>query len=409
MRKIAIYGAGKWGKTIVQILQKTKDISVEFICDSDEKKWGKNYGEFIISQPNRIFEEKDLDGVFISILSDNNVEKYILNKRKIKIYKKIHELVAETIYWDISGICNAKCKYCSTGYNNRNSNRLNCTTNSFMNLELFKRNYSHLYEKGIISKESNLGLFNWKEPFLNPDIIDILCYCSDEEQNYILSTNGSVVKKAKNKNTYRKCKQIYFSMPGFSQKSYNHIHGFVFENIKRNILEIRSNMLEHGFSGDFIINAHIYKFSEKEIGNLKEWAKKENILVNAYHPYLAGNSLIADYFESKLNKKTQRDISLDLFLPWENTIDQERIQEFINPFCDQLTIDEKGNITLCCMADEFCDCFTGWGKIEDLNSYEEYIRLKKKMLQSKTCMQCKKYAMAYRVLQVNGQEEKLCI
>ena len=37
-----------------------------------------------------------------------------------------------------------------------------------------------------------------------------------------------------------------------------------------------------------------------------------------------------------------------------------------------------------------------------VNSYEDYIRIKNKMLECKTCMDCKKYAIAYRILNCNN-------
>ena len=207
---------------------------------------------------------------------------------------------------------------------------------------------------------------------------------------------------ATSENTYSKCESIHFSMPGFSQESYNRIHGFVFNTIKDNIVKIKKDMLEHGFAGEFVINAHIYRFSEEEIKCLREWAEEEGIIVSAYYPYLAGNSLVADYFEGRLDAELIRDISSDLFLQWDDKISQECIKNFENPLCHQLTIDESGNLTLCCAADEFCSCYNEWGKIENLNSYEDYIRIKNKMLECKTCMDCKKYAIAYRILNCNN-------
>ncbi len=397
VKKIAIYGAGNYGHTVINILQKTRYICIVLVCDSDYRKWGKEYENYVISSPNKLFEEEDLDGVFISILSDNHVDEYILSRKKIQIYKKIYELVAEDIYWDVAGLCNARCKYCVTGYHNRKNNSLS-PKKSYMSLEKFKVYYKHLYENGIISKESHLGLYNWKEPFLNPDIMDILLYLSREGQKYSLSTNGSIVKLAEDRRTYLKCEQIVFSMPGFSQKSYDYIHGFSFDRIKKNIIKIKKNMLENGFKGEFAISAHIYKFSENEIEELKKWAETEGLHVNAYYPYLAGNSLVAAYFENGLEQQFKKDIFHDLYLNWEDEIDQEKIREFNNPLCHKLTIDEKGNFTLCCMADEFCNSYDVWGSISSVNSYEDYRKLKAKMLESKTCIQCRKYAMAYRVL-----------
>ncbi len=187
-------------------------------------------------------------------------------------------------------------------------------------------------------------------------------------------------------------------MPGFSQESYDRIHGFRFNTIKENIIKIKRNMLDHGFEGEFIISAHIYKFSEKEIDDLKRWAKIEGLTVHAYYPYLAGNSLILDYFERKLDEESKKDIANELFLKWDNKINQENNNKFRNPLCHQVTIDEKCNFTLCCAADKFCDSFDTWGKIENINSYDEYRKLKKRMLKSQACIQCRKYAMAYKIL-----------
>lgn len=397
MKNLAVYGAGNYGKKVVNILEKTTHIHIELVCDSDARKWGKDFEGHKVCSPDELFKKEDLDGVFVAILADNEIEKFILEKRKIEIYKHIYELVAETITWDISGKCNAKCKYCVTGRNNRfhgNDNK----NNTYTSLKEFKRSYQHLYERGIISKKSELQLFNWKEPFLNPEIVEILNYCSQESQKYILSTNASIVRFAVDKNTYLSCERIYFSMPGFSQKSYDQIHGFSFDVIKNNIILLKNDMLEHGFKGQFVINAHIYKFSEKELDALKDWAEKNDLLVHAYYPYLAGNSLIEDYFENRLDSQSKQEISADLFLQWDKEIDQKELCGFTNPLCDQLAIDEKGNFTLCCAADEFCECFTGWGKVEDTNSYEDYRKIKRRMLDSKTCIQCRKYEMVYRML-----------
>ncbi|GBF34170.1 hypothetical protein DCCM_3282 [Desulfocucumis palustris] len=42
---------------------------------------------------------------------------------------------------------------------------------------------------------------------------------------------------------------IIFSMPGFSQESYDKIHGFNFEKIKDNIIKMSRNFRENGFTG----------------------------------------------------------------------------------------------------------------------------------------------------------------
>lgn len=41
-------------------------------------------------------------------------------KKSIPIYKSVEQYIFKRIFIDITGFCNAKCKYCSTGRANRN-------------------------------------------------------------------------------------------------------------------------------------------------------------------------------------------------------------------------------------------------------------------------------------------------
>ncbi|MCS4454451.1 hypothetical protein JTT00_04835 [Clostridium botulinum] len=63
--------------------------------------------------------------------------------------------------------------------------------------------------------------------------------------SFALSTNASKVILLDN-NELKNLKYITFSMCGFSQKSYDKIHGFNFEQIKRNISEILDNFKKMG-------------------------------------------------------------------------------------------------------------------------------------------------------------------
>lgn len=394
-RRIAIYGGGVLGKYAYRLFSGSNGMKVVAVYDSDKKKWGKEFETLTVMSPQEIRAE-NLDGIFIAIRNTNDaddVESYLLSACNVRVYKKISELVPETVSWDISGFCNARCRYCVTGRNNRKD--INNNT-ACMNLENFIKYYNHLYENGLISKETQLGLYNWNEPFLNRDIMDIMAFCSKVNQKFGLSTNASVFRKAVDKDTYRRCESIIFSMPGFSQDSYDRIHGFQFEQIKENIVHFKEDMLAHGFEGRFIVAAHKYRFSEKELPYLEEWADKNGFEVNSYFPYLAGNSLVVQYLEKELTDDEMKEINQDLFLNWE--MDGEDLGRFINPLCDQMTIDEYGRFTLCCAADPNEEDYAAWGDIFDVDSYEKYRRLKRKMLECKACKQCRKYNIAYNYL-----------
>ena len=393
--KIAIWGCGSYGEHVYSVLTNTKNMCVISVFDTDSKKWGREFGDNRICSPDSLFNELP-DALFIAIKAGeerNKVKNNVESMCNIKVYTDIYELVPETVYWDISGFCNAKCKYCITGRKGRIDDL------QYIHLDEFVHDYLHLYEHGMISKKSFLGLYNWGEPFLNPDILEICAFLSKENQRYALSTNASIYRKATDKDTYKTCDAIYFSMPGFSQSSYDRIHGFDFETIIKNIKLFRENMIQNGFRGEFFISAHKYRFNEKELPLMEKWAKNNGIEVNSYYPYLAGNTLIQEYFEHKLDEKQ---VKKDLYLNWSADNDE---LFFENPLCSQMTINEKGEWTLCCLSDSYADDYTIWGKVTETNSNEEYKQLKKKILCSKSCGICRQYKIAQKILSVNHWDD----
>ena len=81
---------------------------------------------------------------------------------------------------EISGICNAKCKYCATGSGSANPGTM-------MSLDLFKKTLDRLIDLGAVGETSTIGLFNKGEPFLNPNFSEILDYIILKNLKFSLS------------------------------------------------------------------------------------------------------------------------------------------------------------------------------------------------------------------------------
>ena len=156
----------------------------------------------------------------------------------------------------------------------------------------------------LIHPFNEILLYNWGEPFLNPDYFKIIEFLNEKNQVYSLSTNASVLKLANekiNSNIYSTCKTVVFSMPGFSQNSYDKIHGFSIEKIKENIQLLITNMREKGFNGDGILSYHVYQFSKKELEEAKEFSIKLDLKFIPIYSYFAGWSLMEKYLTNALS------------------------------------------------------------------------------------------------------------
>ena len=116
---------------------------------------------------------------------------------------------------EISGACNAHCPFCVTG-------RGDIKPGKMMSLDLFKKTISRLKELDLVAQDCLFGLFNWGEPFLNPELNEILEFCADENLKIGLSTNASTYKKLSRK-AIQAINFILISMPGFSQTAYDKI------------------------------------------------------------------------------------------------------------------------------------------------------------------------------------------
>jgi MoaA/NifB/PqqE/SkfB family radical SAM enzyme len=143
-------------------------------------------------------------------------------------------LMFNSIYWEISGICNARCPYCCNGKNSI-SGEFHKKHSGLITPEKFIHALDYLFDKKQISPNlTTLNLYNWGEPLLHSDLNKILDYIAEVGYTYNISTNGSREYLFSPK-AIKKFGNLTFSLPGFSQESYNRIHGFDFKSVLHNI------------------------------------------------------------------------------------------------------------------------------------------------------------------------------
>ena len=160
-------------------------------------------------------------------------------RSQIMIFNEPHY---KNIYFEISGRCNARCKYCVTGQENIHHNPVG----KFVDVELFKQAVAHLLSTGIASPDCKFNLYNWGEPFMHPMFKNIIGWLYEKKLNFALSTNCSIPLPEFTAPVFSTLRHITFSCCGFSQNSYDKIHGFHFERIATNISKIIRQLRQLG-------------------------------------------------------------------------------------------------------------------------------------------------------------------
>ena len=285
------------------------------------------------------------------------------------------------IYFEISGRCNGKCPWCQTGIRNL---RQSPNRGGFIGPDRFARAVGYMLDEGIIGKDTLIILHNWGEPFLNPSIQDIVHFLHEANLTFGLSTNASKFVEFQGSDLMERLRLFRFSMPGFSQSSYDRIHGFNFEMIKSNIAHILTNLRECGFRGEAQLAYHIYKFNQDELEPACQFASEHGINLLAYYAYLADFDVCMDYLSSKMPREQQEKASRELVLSYVEDLVAQMPQNYQCPQHTMLVLDEECNLLPCCIVGTDVGKY-GLGNLFDL-SLDEIRSLKTDQPFCKGCL-----------------------
>jgi len=293
-----------------------------------------------------------------------------------------------TVYFEIVGVCNAKCKWCATGIANRSNNKRNFT---YITPEAFENAIIYLKTQNIVSEQALFGLYNYGESFLHPQFAEIIGVAEKHSIRYRLSTNASVIPPGFRETTYENLQSFTFSMPGFSQNSYDRIHGFDFSKIKDNMLTIYENMKERGFKGKAQLSFHVYQFNLNELEAAERFAIENDFTFYPNVAIIADLEKYYEYLTSTIDYNTLKEIGEDLFLYYINDLRRDRPEHYACPqIYNALAIDEQLNVLTCCGIDPYMED-TKLGNLYEMTIEE--LQLRKKS--AKFCTKCQREGIDY--------------
>lgn len=269
---------------------------------------------------------------------------------------------------EISTWCNAKCPWC---FATKVAEGIKPgQEKGFMSFATFKSVIERLETLGFLNQEVVINLYAIGEPFLNKDLAKMFSYLNDKSLKYAISTNASVpVLFDKKTKILRNLANLIISIPGFSQESYDRVHGFRFDKIQKNIIRLIDNFRKCGFKGDARLVYHVYQFNLDEIYKAKAFAEENHLDFYPYYAILYEYRHVRDYLTNKLSYGLLKKASQELFLAkMEKTI-LARPHDYVCDFFNMLLIDKDTDLKTCCQIRKG-DPGYSYGNLFDLSAKE---------------------------------------
>lgn len=249
------------------------------------------------------------------------------------------------IWWDISGTCNAACKYCPSGTRYPGFQKP-IGKDLFLHASGFEKALDLLIQQGIVTpNQTGIGLYNWGEPFLNPDLPAITEILAGKQVRFGLSTNVSLYREIP-LSALPYLYELTLSVSGFSQESYDRGHGFSFDKIKENLLRFANHLNSHSDKQLATMVFHVYRYNQHEVELAKSFCAEHGIRFVAYHAYMCGVDMPIAYLDHSMQANIRSQVEADLFLPEFRAEKNKSCRQF-----QILTLDHQCNILLCCVAD----------------------------------------------------------
>lgn len=247
---------------------------------------------------------------------------------------------------DIVGACNLRCPSCPQG--NIKDYRL---PQGFMQAELLKR----IVEKAATEcKKLKINLYNWAEPLLHPHLPNLIDIIQAEGIPCHLSSNLNILPNADaimaaNPASFR------ISISGFNQKIYGKTHrGGNIEKVKKHMVALAEAKKRNNASTRIYVFFHRYQHNLKDEPLLREFATDLGFFFHAVWALLFPLEKILAYALEDIGDfpLTEEDYALidNLALPLGEALAAAR--KYSKQPCplreDSISLDFKGNATLCC-------------------------------------------------------------
>ncbi|MDQ1327623.1 MAG: hypothetical protein QG641_906, partial [Candidatus Poribacteria bacterium] len=234
----------------------------------------------------------------------------------------------------------------------------------FMSPDLFEQILNYLIRLEILDRNNNcqVALFNWGEPFLNPNINEIL-EITKKKRFYAQISSNFIVKPDISKELLPTISDITFSLSGFSQQSYGRIHGASLNKTLENFDAFYNNVRRYSPRTHIRISWHRYQFNEHELWDAYRFFNRPCIRFYPSVAFFIDFLEMIAFLKRELPEDRIRQAEKELFLDHIRKGISRSKKDSRNYHCSAsnfLVIDEIGQLLLCCGVTSYdSDCVLG--------------------------------------------------
>lgn len=243
------------------------------------------------------------------------------------------------------GQCNLKCPSCPVGNMREIHNPM-----GFMKPEML----AEIVRKGVSEGVPDYGLFNWGEPLLHPRITEMVRAVQDNGGRCFLSSNLNHKSDwdalmASNPHSLR------ISCSGFTQANYGETHrGGDIEKVKVHMRELAEARTRAGATTDLHMLFHRYKNNLDDERLMRAYCAELGIRFEHVWAYLMPLEKIlafetGGYHSPGLNDEDRRIIDrMGIDITQALAASKAKRNQACTLLENQMTIDSKGDVMLCC-------------------------------------------------------------
>ncbi len=244
------------------------------------------------------------------------------------------------ILWDLVGTCNLKCPSCPVG------SMAGTNEKGMISDDVFDRVLAKLRRE---FPNWQLHFYNWTEPLIHPRINHFCKVAADAGFHVHLSSNLNYLKDpeglmAAGMKTFR------VSLSGFTQPIYGIGHrGGVIDKVKRNMRALSAAKRTVGSRTRIHVYYHKYRHNLSEIQAMESFARDLGFDFIADWAFLMPVEKLVQYMDGTLSE-SERDFADRALVP--RVADAVQVMRPVRDrhceLIDQLVLDFRGNVSLCC-------------------------------------------------------------